>query len=76
MALFLLNFDLFLGMYFPLIAVFFMAGTQGFEPQLTESKSVVLPLHYVPIISPITVASLYVILSTFPSITLQQVATV
>ena len=47
-ALFLLNFDLFLGMYFPLIAVFFMAGIQGFEPQLTESKSVVLPLHYVP----------------------------
>ena len=27
-----------------------LAGTQGFEPQLTESKSVVLPLHYVPIL--------------------------
>ena len=26
-----------------------LAGTQGFEPQLTESKSVVLPLHYVPV---------------------------
>ena len=26
-----------------------LAGTQGFEPQLKESKSLVLPLHYVPI---------------------------
>lgn len=25
-----------------------LAGPQGFEPQLTESKSVVLPLHYGP----------------------------
>ena len=25
-----------------------VAGPQGFEPQLTESKSVVLPLHYGP----------------------------
>ena len=26
-----------------------MAGVLGFEPRLTESKSVVLPLHYTPI---------------------------
>ena len=25
-----------------------LAGPQGFEPWLTESKSVVLPLHYGP----------------------------
>ena len=25
-----------------------MAGVSGFEPKLTESKSVVLPLHYTP----------------------------
>ena len=26
----------------------YVAGPQGFEPRLTESKSVVLPLHYGP----------------------------
>ena len=26
----------------------YLAGPQGFEPRLTESKSVVLPLHYGP----------------------------
>lgn len=26
-----------------------MADVSGFEPKLTESKSVVLPLHYTPI---------------------------
>ena len=31
-----------------------MAGIQGFEPRLTESKSVVLPLHHIP--SPIYTA--------------------
>ena len=25
-----------------------MAGVLGFEPRITESKSVVLPLHYTP----------------------------
>jgi hypothetical protein len=27
-----------------------VAGALGFEPRLTESKSVVLPLHYAPMI--------------------------
>ena len=26
-----------------------VAGTLGFEPRITDSKSVVLPLHYIPI---------------------------
>ena len=32
-----------------LLSTWFLAGTLGIEPRLTESKSVVLPLHNVPI---------------------------
>ena len=31
-------------------SIFFLAGTLGIEPKLTESKSAVLPLHNVPTI--------------------------